>query len=248
MSIPALEISDLQKQYGKNEAVKGISLTLQPGEFFGFLGPNGAGKTTTISCVVGISTPTAGTVKVFGHDVVTDYREARAKVGVAPQEFNVDPFASVEKILDYVGGYYGIAAAERKVVIEKLLGDFELLTHRKKTFMQLSGGLKRRVMIARAMVHDPDLLILDEPTAGVDVELRREIWRFLREINARGKTILLTSHYLEEVQHLCSRIGIISKGAIVYLGQKEHLLKDGKSLEDMYLHYTTQGADTPGTL
>jgi ABC-2 type transport system ATP-binding protein len=245
MTTPALEITNLRKQYGSVEAIKGIDLTLQPGEFFGFLGPNGAGKTTTISSIVGISTPTSGTIRVFGHDVVSDYRAARAKVGVSPQEFNIDPFASVEKILDYMGGYYGIPATQRAVVIQKLLTDFELLAHRKKTFMQLSGGLKRRVMIARAMVHDPDLLILDEPTAGVDVELRREIWRFLREINARGKTILLTSHYLEEVQQLCSRIGIISQGKIVYLGQKEDLLKNGKSLEDMYLHYTTNGATAP---
>jgi ABC-2 type transport system ATP-binding protein len=245
MTSPALEIITLRKQYGSVEAIKGIDLTLQPGEFFGFLGPNGAGKTTTISSIVGISTPTSGTIRVFGHDVVSDYRAARAKVGVSPQEFNIDPFASVEKILDYMGGYYGIPATKRAIVIQKLLTDFELLAHRKKTFMQLSGGLKRRVMIARAMVHDPDLLILDEPTAGVDVELRREIWRFLREINARGKTILLTSHYLEEVQQLCSRIGIISQGKIVYLGQKEDLLKNGKSLEDRYLHYTANGATAP---
>lgn len=243
MSTPALEITDFTKRYEKTEAVKGISLTLQPGEFFGFLGPNGAGKTTTISCIVGISTPTTGSIRIFGHDVVTDYRAARAKVGVAPQEFNVDPFAPVEKLLDYVAGYYGIPAAQRKVRIEQLLTDFELLPHRTKPFRALSGGLKRRVMIARAMVHDPDVLILDEPTAGVDVELRREIWRFLREINARGKTILLTSHYLEEVQQLCSRIGIISQGSLVYVGQKEDLLKNGESLEERYLHYTTNGAD-----
>ena len=238
MNPPALEIRDLKKQYGKTEALTGISLTLERGEFFGFLGPNGAGKTTTISCIVGISTPTAGTISVFGHDVIAEYREARKKVGVAPQEFNIDPFASITKLLDYVAGYYGMAAAERKTVIERLLLDFELLPHRHKSFRELSGGLKRRVMIARALVHDPDLLILDEPTAGVDVELRREIWRFLLELNARGKTILLTSHYLEEIQKLCTRIGIIAKGSLVYLGTKDDLMKEDSSLEETYLRYT----------
>lgn len=238
--IPALEISNLVKKYGQVEAVKGISFSLAPGEFFGFLGPNGAGKTTTINCAVGISTFTAGTIRVFGHDVVRDYRLARGKIGLSPQEFNIDFFASPAKILDYVAGYYGIPKAKRIERANRLMLDFELLPHKDKPFRALSGGLKRRVMLARALVHDPDLLILDEPTSGVDVELRLEIWRYLREINARGKTILLTSHYLEEVQTLCSRIGIINKGELVYLGSKEELVRNGGSLESEYLRLTAR--------
>ncbi len=237
---PALEISGLVKKYGDKTAVNGISFSLQPGEFFGFLGPNGAGKTTTINCVVGIHGITSGSVKVYGHDVVTDYRAARTKIGLAPQEFNVDPFISTAKLLDYVGGYYGLRADKRKENIHRLLLDFEMLPYKDQPFRTLSGGQKRRAVLARALVHEPDVIILDEPTAGVDVELRRDLWKWLRELNAKGKTILLTSHYLEEVQALCSRIGIIQNGNLAFLGTKEELLTDGKSLEDRYLELTAK--------
>ncbi len=234
----ALEIKNLRKSYGKTVAVDGISLTIEEGEFFGFLGPNGAGKTTTIQCITGIGTFTEGTIHLFGTDVVKDYREARKKVGLSPQEFNVDFFAPVWKVLDYVGGYYGMRKKERRKRIDELLHDFQLAEHKNKPFRELSGGFKRRVMLARAMVHDPELLILDEPTAGVDVELRHSLWKSLAELNKKGKTILLTSHYLEEVELLCSRIAIIHKGNIAALGAKEDFIKDGSKLEDKYLIIT----------
>lgn len=239
----ALEINNLYKQYKKNVAVDGVSFAIEKGEFFGFLGPNGAGKTTTIKCITGISIPTGGEVKIFGIDVVRDYREARKKIGLSPQEFNVDIFTTVRKLLYYIGGYYGIPRALREERIVKLLAQFELGPHADKSFRELSGGLKRRVMLARAMVHDPDFLILDEPTAGVDVELRHDLWRHLRELNAAGKTILLTSHYLDEVELLCSRIAIINKGKIVAIGPKRDFIEGGKKLEETYLSIT-KGEDS----
>lgn len=240
--VPALEIQNLRKEYGSAVAVDGISFTVNAGEFFGFLGPNGAGKTTTIHCISGIAKITSGTIRVYGHDVVSDYREARKHVGLAPQEFNVDIFARVWDIFDYVGGFYGIPKKGRIKRIEHLLEKFDLGDHAKKEFRMLSGGLKRRVMLARAMVHNPPLLILDEPTAGVDVELRHMLWNYLRELNIEGKTILLTSHYLEEVEMLCNRVAIIHKGAIAAIGDTSAFLKDGKRLEHMYLEITKYGA------
>ncbi len=234
----ALEINGLRKSYGKNVAVDGISLSISRGDFFGFLGPNGAGKTTTINCVTGVATYREGEISVFGIDVTRQYKDARKKIGIAPQEFNIDFFAPVRKTLDYIGGYYGIPKRLRAERIEQLLDKFELTEHADKRFRELSGGLKRRVMIARALVHDPEFLILDEPTAGVDVQLRHYLWRYLREMNAAGKTILLTSHYIEEVEKLCNRIAIINKGKIVAVGQKEDFLKEGRNLEEYYLKIT----------
>jgi ABC-type multidrug transport system, ATPase component len=203
-----LEIKDLVKEYGsgreRKRAVDGISLTIERGAFFGLLGPNGAGKSTTIHCVTGIAQPTSGQILVDGTDVVVDYRAARTKVGLSPQEFNVDIFATPYKLMDYMGGYYGIPAAERHERIESLIERFDLQQHRDVKFQKLSGGLKRRAMLGRALVHTPDLLILDEPTAGVDVEQRHDLWEYLKEMNQRGKTIILTSHYLEEIQYLCN--------------------------------------------
>lgn len=238
MDDSALLIENLEKAYGKNIAVDNISFTIEKGEFFGFLGPNGAGKTTTIKCVTGIATIDSGKIELFGIDVVHDYREARKKVGLSPQEFNVDFFQTVRKLLDYVGGYYGLPKIRRKERIEELTLQFDLKDHIDKPFRDLSGGFKRRVMLARAMVHDPEFLILDEPTAGVDVELRHELWRHLKELNKGGKTILLTSHYLEEVELLCNRIAIINNGKIAAIGSKENFIKDGKTLEHHYLEIT----------
>ena len=234
----ALEIKNLVKSYGKKEAVSDVSFTVEPGEFFGFLGPNGAGKTSTIHSIVGIAKITSGSISLFGHDVEKDYRAARAQVGVSPQEFNVDIFAKVWKLLDYVGGYYGLPKAKRLARVEELLKQFGLEEHKNKKFMELSGGLKRRVMLARAMVHDPKILILDEPTAGVDVDLRHQLWKDLQDLNKKGKTIVLTSHYLEEVELLCERIAIINKGKIVAIGKKDEFTKNGKKLEDTYLAIT----------
>ncbi|TSC73206.1 MAG: Uncharacterized protein G01um101470_228 [Parcubacteria group bacterium Gr01-1014_70] len=236
--IPALEIQNLRKTYGSTVAVDDISFTIKQGEFFGFLGPNGAGKTTTIHCITGIAKITSGSIHVYGHDVVKEYREARRQVGLAPQEFNVDIFACVWDILDYVGGFYGMPKRERVKRIEYLVKQFDLEEHAKKEFRALSGGLKRRVMLARAMVHDPPFLILDEPTAGVDVELRHMLWNYLRELNKEGKTILLTSHYLEEVEILCNRVAIVHRGKVVALDDISTFLKDGKRLEHMYLEIT----------
>jgi len=234
----ALSIEQFTKTYGDATAVDNISFTIKKGDFFGFLGPNGAGKSTTIQCITGISRVTSGTIRVFDKDVVKDYRDARRLVGLSPQEFNVDIFAPATAILWYVGGYYGLSRETRKKRIPELLNAFDLEKHKDRQFRQLSGGLKRRVMLARAMMHDPDLLILDEPTAGVDVELRHELWDYLREINSRGKTILLTSHYLEEVQLLCNTIGVINQGKLVAHGAKEEFTKDGKTLEERYLELT----------
>jgi ABC-2 type transport system ATP-binding protein len=218
--------------------VDGISLSISRGEFFGFLGPNGAGKTTTIHCITGVATYGEGEISVFGLDVKRQYRDARKKIGIAPQEFNIDFFSPVRKTLNYIGGYYGIPKRRRVERVEQLLEKFGLAEHADKQFRELSGGLKRRVMIARSLVHDPEFLILDEPTAGVDLQLRHYLWHYLKEMNAAGKTILLTSHYIEEVEKLCNRIAIINKGKIVAIGQKEDFLKEGGNLEEYYLKIT----------
>jgi ABC-2 type transport system ATP-binding protein len=222
MPTPALKITNLRKVYRRgNVAVEDVSLTVPEGEFFGFLGPNGAGKSTTIHCITGIANPTSGTIEVFGLDAVKNYREARRLVGLCPQEFNVDPFAKPADIVDWAGGYFGMNRAQRKSRVDYLMERFELTPHLKKSFRELSGGLKRRVVLARALVHDPRLIILDEPTAGVDVELRRVLWNYLTEINQQdGRTIVLTSHYLEEVERLCRHIAIVAKGRIVREGTR----------------------------
>jgi len=235
---PAVLISDLCKTYrGGTVAVKDLSMRIEPGDFFGFLGPNGAGKSTTIHCMTGIAEPTSGKIEIFGIDAVKDYREARRLVGLSPQEFNVDVFATTTQIIDWMGGYFGMDSALRKRRVDELIERFELGPHANKRFRELSGGLKRRVILARALVHDPELLILDEPTAGVDVELRRDLWRYLQELNRDGKTILLTSHYLEEVERLCRTIAIIDGGKIVREGPKEEFLRDD-GLEAAYLAAT----------
>lgn len=240
MTMNALSIRNFTKKYDDFTAVDGVSLDIKPGEFFGFLGPNGAGKTSTISCITGISTITSGDIEVFGINVRGEYREARKKIGLSPQEFNVDIFAKAEKILYYNGGFYGMKSNNLERRVEEMLDVFELQEHRKKKFQMLSGGLKRRVMLARAMMHDPELIILDEPTAGVDVELRHELWKYLKRINEEGKTIILTSHYLEEVELLCDRIAIINKGKIVEDKPKADYVKNGETLEEVYLELTKE--------
>ena len=239
MATPALKVTNLRKVYRRgNVAVEDLSLTVEEGDFFGFLGPNGAGKSTTIHCVTGIANPTSGTIEIFGLDAVKNYREARRLVGLCPQEFNVDPFAKPADIVSWAGGYFGMGAAERKSRVNYLMEQFELTPHLKKTFRELSGGLKRRVVLARALVNDPKLLILDEPTAGVDVELRRVLWQYLAEINRDGKTILLTSHYLEEVEKLCREVAIVNNGRIVRQGSKDEIAGAPGGLEDAYLAAT----------
>lgn len=243
-NVPMLEIENLVKAYGKGKkaktAVDGISLSVPRGSFFGLLGPNGAGKSTTIHCITGIAEPTSGTIKIDGVDVVKDYKLARTKVGLSPQEFNVDIFSTPEQLMDYMGGYYAIPAAARTARVNQLIAQFELEEHRAVKFQKLSGGLKRRAMLGRALVHTPDLLILDEPTAGVDVEQRHSLWQYLKELNEEGKTIILTSHYLEEIQYLCNNIAIINHGRIVAEGTKEEFMKDGKTIEQRYLEITRE--------
>lgn len=233
-----LIIENLVKEYGKNRAVDDISFSITRGNFYGLLGPNGAGKSSTINCITGVAKITSGRILVDGVDVEKEYKEARKKIGISPQEFNTDFFGKVEDILDYMGGYYGIPKVDRDTRTEELLSQFDLHEHRSKQFNELSGGLKRRTILARALVHDPELLILDEPTAGVDVEQRHDLWEHLQDLNKKGKTIILTSHYLEEVELLCNEIGIINKGKLVAEGTKEDFIKEGKSLEERYLEIT----------
>ena len=242
--LPALQADKLEKTYSSGtKALQGIDLTIPDGSFFGLLGPNGAGKSTLIHCIMGLAVPTGGKAEVFGHDVVADYRHARAQVGLAPQDINLDWFLDVEDTLDYHGGYYGMPKKERKERIEELLEDFSLTDKRKTNSRFLSGGMKRRVVLARALMHRPKMLILDEPTAGVDVELRLELWKYMRKVNKQGTTILLTTHYIEEAEQLCDNLALINGGKIIKTGTSDELKKHykQKTLEDVYLELVGRG-------
>ncbi|ARD44833.1 ABC transporter ATP-binding protein [Colwellia sp. PAMC 21821] len=214
--LSALKISGLKKTYkGGFEALKGIDLTVNQGDFFALLGPNGAGKSTTIGIITSLVNKTAGKVEVFGHDIDQELETAKSFIGLVPQEFNFNQFESLMKILVNQAGYYGV---ERKIAVqraEKYLKQLNLWEKRNDAARMLSGGMKRRLMIARALMHEPQMLILDEPTAGVDIELRRSMWEFLRVLNKQGITIILTTHYLEEAEMLCRNIAIIDSGIIV---------------------------------
>jgi ABC-2 type transport system ATP-binding protein len=241
---PALQITDLVKRYPTGtEALKGVSLEIGEGEFFGLLGPNGAGKSTLIHCTTGLAQPTAGDIRVFGHDAIDHYQEARVAVGLAPQELNIDHFLTVAETLDYHGGYFGMPKHDRRERAEELLHEFSLTEKRDDRTRTLSGGMKRRLVLARALMHRPRLLILDEPTAGVDVELRLELWHYVQRINAEGTTILLTTHYLEEAEQLCSRIAFINHGEVVATGSSADLAQTYgvRSLEDAYLALVGRG-------
>ena len=212
----ALSIRNLTKVYNnKLEALKGISLDVMPGDFFAVLGPNGAGKSTTIGIISSLVRKTAGDVEIFGVNIDTDFSQAKKFLGVVPQEFNFSMFEKVEDIVLQQAGYYGLPRDYAKTQAEKYLKKLNLWDKRDTPARMLSGGMKRRLMIARALVHEPKLLILDEPTAGVDIELRRSMWDFLREINEAGTTIILTTHYLEEAESLCRNVAIIDKGLLV---------------------------------
>ena len=235
---PALRVTDLAKRYPTGtEALKSVTLEIDSGEFFGLLGPNGAGKSTLIHCVTGLARPTSGDVRVFGHDAVHRYREARLAVGLAPQDLNLDWFLTVAETLDYHGGYFGMARKDRRERAQEPLETFGLVAKKDDRTRTLSGGMKRRLVLARALMHRPRLLILDEPTAGVDVELRLELWHYVQRINGEGTTILLTTHYLEEAEQLCSRIAFIADGQIVAEGSGRELADryGVASLEDAYL-------------
>jgi len=212
----ALSISNLTKTYRNGvQALKGINLDVQQGDFFALLGPNGAGKTTTIGIITSLVNKTGGTVSVFGHDIDREIAVAKSCIGVVPQEINFNQFESVETILLNQAGFYGIPRALARERTERYLKQLQLWDRRRSIARTLSGGMKRRLMIARSLVHEPRLLILDEPTAGVDIEIRRSMWEFLRETNERGVTIILTTHYLEEAEHLCRNVAIIDKGRII---------------------------------
>ncbi|ELW8195310.1 TPA: ABC transporter ATP-binding protein [Yersinia enterocolitica] len=212
----ALEITQLTKTYaGGVQALRGIDLHVEAGDFYALLGPNGAGKSTTIGIISSLVNKTSGKVKVFGYDIDQDIVNAKRQLGLVPQEFNFNPFETVLQIVITQAGYYGVTRREAMQRAEKYLSQLDLWSKRDERAIRLSGGMKRRLMIARALMHEPKLLILDEPTAGVDIELRRSMWGFLKELNAQGTTIILTTHYLEEAEMLCRNIGIIQNGELV---------------------------------
>jgi len=219
------------------EALKGVSIDIEPGEFYGLLGPNGAGKSTLIHCTTGLAQPTGGEISVFGHDAIGGYEKARQAVGLAPQEINLDWFLTAEETLDFHGGYFGMPKRERRERTKELLDTFSLTAKADERTRTLSGGMKRRLVLARALMHRPRLLILDEPTAGVDIELRLELWHYVQKINQEGTTILLTTHYLEEAEELCNKIAFIADGQIAAEGTSEDLATrfGVANLEDAYL-------------
>lgn len=225
----------LVKRYGSFTAVDGVSLRVRAGEFFGFLGPNGAGKTTTINAIAGLARRTSGTIRIFGYDNQLQWRHARPLVGLSPQEFNFDRYLSLRDVLIFAAGYYGLRGKEVAERADMLLERFGLSSHAHLEYTKISGGQKRRLSLARALIHEPKLLILDEPTAGVDVELRLELWDWLRSLNRDGLTIFLTTHYLEEAEELCRRIAIIRDGRIVTEKPTEELIAEGASLQDVFL-------------
>ncbi|MES2204389.1 MAG: ABC transporter ATP-binding protein [Pseudomonadota bacterium] len=221
----ALEIKDLKKTYKTGfEALKGIDLSVEHGDFFALLGPNGAGKSTTIGIVTTLVNKTSGSVKIYGHDLDVEPKKAKALLGIVPQEVNVSVFSKVYDVVYNQAGFYGVDSQTARQQTEKLLKAMDLWEKRGVTLRQLSGGMKRRLMIARALVHQPKFLILDEPTAGVDIELRRSMWEFLQEVNRQGTTIILTTHYLEEAEQLCNKIAIIDQGKIIENTDKKTLL------------------------
>jgi ABC-2 type transport system ATP-binding protein len=212
----ALEITGLQKKYPNGvEALKGIDLSVEAGSFFGLLGPNGAGKSTSIAIISSLIQKTSGKIKIFGVDIDEDRDQAKTFLGLVPQEFNFNQFEKVSDILINQAGYYGLSRRRVMPKVDYYLHKLGLYKKRKATARELSGGMKRRLMIARALVHEPKMLILDEPTAGVDIEIRRDMWHFLQEINAQGVTVILTTHYLEEAEHLCRQLAIINHGQII---------------------------------
>lgn len=240
---PAIQISNLEKCYPTAHALRGVSLDVEEGEFFGLLGPNGAGKTTLISILAGLTRPTHGTASVMGYDVIEDYRDARRKLGVVPQEIVFDPFFSVRETLRLQSGYFGLR--NNDAWIDELLASLHLTDKADTNMRQLSGGMKRRVLIAQALVHRPPVIVLDEPTAGVDVELRQTLWQFIGGLNREGHTIILTTHYLEEAETLCGRIAMLKQGQVVALDRTKNLLN---SFPEKYLRLTLADGEIPPKL
>jgi len=223
---PAIHVQQVAKRFGPVAALAGVSLEVPQGEFFGLLGPNGAGKTTLISALAGLTRLDSGRIEVMGCDVVNDYRNARRQLGVVPQELVFDPFFSVRETLDIQCGYFGIRQSrEREDWIDEILANLDLSGKANANMRSLSGGMKRRVLVAQALVHRPPVIVLDEPTAGVDVELRQTLWQFIRRLNREGHTVVLTTHYLEEAEQLCTRIAMLKAGRVVALDTTANLLR-----------------------
>ena len=244
---PALRVEKLKKTYSTGVlALDGVSLEVGAGKFFGLLGPNGAGKTTLINSIVSLARPDSGSVEVFGRDAYEEFREARRMIGVSPQEINLDKFLTVEETMLFHAGYYGVPKDKARERAGELLERFALTDKRKQRVNTLSGGMKRRVLFARALMHDPKVLFLDEPTAGVDVELRYKLWGYIRELNHGGLTILLTTHYLEEAEALCEEVALINGGKIAAQGTSAELKEryGAASIEEVYLKVV--GRDTGG--
>jgi ABC-2 type transport system ATP-binding protein len=243
----ALQVEDLVKRYPTGvEALHGVSLDIEGGEIFGLLGPNGAGKSTRIHCATGLAQPTSGSIRVFGHEALGEGLEplaARTLIGLSPQDVNLDRFLTVYESLLYHGGYYGMSRPDAQRRSEEMIDVFDLRAKRDTRTTRLSGGMKRRLLLARALLHEPRLVILDEPTAGVDLELRHELWRYIRRLHERGTTILLTTHYLEEAEALCEEIALIGGGRIMArdtaAGLKETF--DAATLEDVYMKTVAAG-------
>lgn len=233
----AIAIKNLTKHYGDLQALDNVSFEVKRGDFFAFLGANGAGKTTTINALTGLSNFETGEVKVFGYDTKLEYVQSRRLVGLCAQEFNFDPFLTIHQLLVYQAGYFGILprAASRRA--DELLERFQLTDKRNAKHRALSGGMKKRLLLCRALIHEPEILILDEPTAGCDLELKFLIWDYLTQLNKEGKTIFLTTHYMEEAERLCKTIGILNHGRIVRIGEKKEVLQD-KSLEAVFMEVT----------
>jgi ABC-2 type transport system ATP-binding protein len=224
----AIEVLNVEKRYGALQALAGVSLAVAEGEFFGLLGPNGAGKTTLISIIAGLARASAGQVRVMGADVITDYRRARRMLGVVPQELVFDPFFTVRETLRIQSGYYGLR--NNDAWIDEVIHHLDLGAKADANMRTLSGGMKRRVLVAQALVHRPPVIVLDEPTAGVDVELRQGLWQFIRRLNRDGHTIVLTTHYLEEAEELCDRIAMLKAGRVVALDSTRNLLENFSGL------------------
>lgn len=220
----AIEISGITKRFGEFEALRGVDLRIEQGEFFALLGPNGAGKSTLINLLAGLLQPTSGTISIMGHDVQTDYQRARSALGVVPQELVFDPFFNVREMLRFQAGYFG-RGPENDAWVDEVIEGLGLTDKAHTNMRKLSGGMKRRALIAQALAHKPPVIVLDEPTAGVDVELRQMLWAFIQKLNQQGHTIILTTHYLEEAETLCERVAMMKQGRIVALDTTRALLK-----------------------
>lgn len=244
MKTPAIQIHDVHKQFGQLNALNGIDLTIEQGEFFALLGPNGAGKSTLINIMAGLLKPTVGHVRIMGHDVIEDYQQARMALGVVPQELVFDPFFNVREMLRFQAGYFG-RGPENDTWVDQVIEGLGLTDKAHTNMRKLSGGMKRRALIAQALAHRPPVIVLDEPTAGVDVELRQMLWSFIKQLNREGHTIILTTHYLEEAEALCERVAMMKQGKIVALDTTANLLNShaGKNLR-----LTLKGGQLPTAL